>query len=105
MMALIDDLKDRIKGCIYGQAVGDALGPGQGVYDASRCKGALSRRTGAIRAMPTVGGDADTNAAVSCALLGAGYGFPGMPSYYTENLADAAVLDEIYRNAISDLSE
>lgn len=52
-----------------------------------------------------LGGDADTNAAVSCALLGAKYGFSGIPSYYTENLADTAVLDEIYRNAISDLSE
>ncbi|MEZ3590481.1 MAG: ADP-ribosylglycohydrolase family protein [Muribaculaceae bacterium] len=38
-----------------------------------------------------LGGDADTNAAVSCALLGAKYGFSGISSYYTENLADAAV--------------
>ena len=32
------------------------------------------------------GGDADTNAAVACAVLGAKYGKKGIPEYYVQNL-------------------
>ena len=32
------------------------------------------------------GGDADTNAAISCAILGAKFGYDSIPSYYVENL-------------------
>lgn len=32
------------------------------------------------------GGDADTNAAISCAILGAKYGYSSIPQYYIENL-------------------
>ena len=34
------------------------------------------------------GGDADTNAAVACAILGAKFGYSSIPTYYTENLHD-----------------
>lgn len=34
------------------------------------------------------GGDADTNAAVACAVLGAKYGYASIPRYYVDNLRD-----------------
>ena len=52
-----------------------------------------------------LGGDADTNAAVSCALLGAKYGFSSIPRYYVDNLQDKQIMEEIYNNAILDLNE
>lgn len=39
------------------------------------------------------GGDADTNAAIACAILGAKFGYDTIPSYYIENLFD----ENIYR--------
>ncbi len=47
-----EEIYDRMKGCLYGQAVGDA----------------------------------DTNAAVACAILGAKFGYHSIPPYYIENL-------------------
>lgn len=32
------------------------------------------------------GGDADTNAAIACAILGAKFGYSSIPAYYIENL-------------------
>lgn len=51
------------------------------------------------------GGDADTNAAVSCALLGEKYGFSSIPRYYVDNLQDKQIIDGIYNNAVLDLNE
>lgn len=42
------------------------------------------------------GGDADTNAAISCAILGAKFGYNSIPSYYIENLWDV----EAYSNVV-----
>ena len=47
-----------------------------------------------------LGGDADTNAAVSCALLGAKYGFSSIPQYYVDNLLNKHIIVEICQNAI-----
>ena len=58
-----------------------------------------------LLAVVNLGGDADTNAAVSCALLGAKYGFSSIPQYYVENLQDKQKIEGIYGNAISDLTE
>ena len=42
------------------------------------------------------GGDTDTNAAISCAILGAKYGYSSIPSHYVENLWDL----EVYANIV-----
>ena len=39
-----------------------------------------------LLAVVNEGGDADTNAAISCAILGAKYGYDGIPRYYIDNL-------------------
>lgn len=36
------------------------------------------------------GGDADTNGAIACAILGAKFGYASIPSYYVDNLYDQA---------------
>lgn len=43
------------------------------------------------------GGDADTNAAIACAVLGAKFGLAGIPPYYIENLANL----DLYRRRIA----
>jgi ADP-ribosylglycohydrolase len=40
------------------------------------------------------GGDADTNAAVACSLLGAKFGFGGIPKKYIDNLLNEKLLNE-----------
>mgnify|MGYP003515245351 FL=1 len=52
-----------------------------------------------------LGGDADTNAAVSCALLGAKYGFSNIPQYYVDNLQNKQIIEDIYKNTVLDLDE
>lgn len=47
-----------------------------------------------------LGGDADTNAAVACALLGAKYGFSNIPQYYVDNIQDRHILEDVYLSAI-----
>lgn len=44
------------------------------------------------------GGDADTNAAISCAILGAKFGYDSIPQYYIENLHN----ETLYRNTVVD---
>lgn len=46
--------------------------------------------------MVNAGGDADTNAAVACAILGAKYGFDSIPTEYVEGL--------IYRDKLEDVT-
>lgn len=43
----------------------------------------------------TAGGDADTNAAVACAILGAKYGFSSIPQEYVEELIYRAQLEDV----------
>lgn len=43
------------------------------------------------------GGDADTNAAVACAILGAKYGYNSIPEYYITNLYN----EDIYRTKVN----
>lgn len=50
-----------------------------------------------------LGGDADTNAAVTCALLGAKYGFSNIPQYYVDNTLNKQILEDIYKDTITDL--
>ena len=47
------------------------------------------------------GGDADTNAAVACAVLGAKYGMSGIPEYYVDNLNQK----DVYECIISELTD
>lgn len=49
-----------------------------------------------LLAVVNEGGDADTNGAVACAILGAKYGYDTIPQYYIENLHNK----EIYRKKI-----
>jgi ADP-ribosylglycohydrolase len=46
------------------------------------------------------GGDADTNAAVACAILGAKFGFSSIPQEYVEGLIYKNQLDEIVSGII-----
>lgn len=48
------------------------------------------------------GGDADTNAAVACAILGAKYGFSSIPQEYVEGLIYKEQLEEV-ANGMMDL--
>ena len=48
-----------------------------------------------LLAVVNAGGDADTNAAVACAILGAKYGYSSLPKEYIEGLIHREQLDEI----------
>ena len=54
-----------------------------------------------LLAVVNAGGDADTNAAVACAILGAKYGFHAIPKEYVEGLLYREHLEKI----CSDLAE
>ncbi len=43
------------------------------------------------------GGDADTNGAIACAILGAKFGYTSIPKYYLENLHN----EDMYRNHVN----
>ncbi len=51
------------------------------------------------------GGDADTNAAISCAILGAKYGFGSIPNYYIDNLYNKAIYNSQICHFITDVLE
>ena len=40
------------------------------------------------------GGDADTNGAITCAILGAKFGYSSIPRYYIENLNNRAMYNQ-----------
>lgn len=48
-----------------------------------------------LLAVVNAGGDADTNAAVACSLLGAKYGFNSISPYYVDNLRRKSLLDKV----------
>ena len=50
--------------------------------------------------MVLAGGDADTNAAVACAILGAKYGYSSIPQEYVEGLIYKEQLDEVVNGMI-----
>lgn len=47
-----------------------------------------------LLAVVNEGGDADTNAAVACAVLGAKFGYDAIPAYYVDNLHNESVYRE-----------
>ena len=47
-----------------------------------------------LLAVVNAGGDADTNAAVACAILGAKYGYSSIPTEYIEGLLYKETLDK-----------
>ena len=53
-----------------------------------------------LLAVVRAGGDADTNAAVACAILGAKYGFHSIPSEYVEGLIYREQLDEVIKGLL-----
>lgn len=55
-----------------------------------------------LLAVVRAGGDADTNAAVACAILGAKFGFESIPNEYVEGLIYKKMLDEVI-NGLSDM--
>lgn len=58
-------------------------------------------KTGLLRVV-NLGGDADTNAAVACAVLGAKYGFNSIPRYYREYLHNRAMINRVVKHALAD---
>ena len=48
-----------------------------------------------LLAVVNAGGDADTNAAVACAILGAKFGFESIPKEYVDGLIHREVLDKV----------
>ena len=56
---------------------------------------------GGLLKIVNAGGDADTNAAVACAVLGAKYGMSGIPEYYVDNLNQK----DVYECIISELTD
>ena len=48
-----------------------------------------------LLAIVNAGGDADTNAAVACAILGAKYGYSSIPQKYVDGLIHKDLLDEV----------
>lgn len=46
-----------------------------------------------LLAIVNEGGDADTNGAIACAILGAKFGYDSIPAYYIENLHN----EDVYR--------
>ena len=53
-----------------------------------------------LLAVVLAGGDADTNAAVACAILGAKYGYSSIPQEYVEGLIYKEQLDEVVNGMI-----
>jgi len=51
------------------------------------------------------GGDADTNAAIACSILGAKFGYRAIPQYYIENLSDENKYKKLVMRFIQNISE
>ena len=61
--------------------------------------------TDGLLAIVNARGDADTNAAVACSVLGARYGFKSIPRSYTDNLYHKEVLEEVSEDLALVLSQ
>ena len=66
--------EDKVRGVIFGHAIGDAMGLDPRSYQEG------------ILEVIHQGGDADTNAAVAGSVLGAKFGFSGIPQKWVEGL-------------------
>ena len=53
-----------------------------------------------LLAVVRAGGDADTNAAVACSILGAKFGFNAIPTEYVEGLIYRDQLEEVIQGMI-----
>lgn len=58
-----------------------------------------------LLAVVNAGGDADTNAAVACSLLGGKYGYSAIPSKYIDNLVEKDYFHTITNNIINLLTK
>ena len=58
-----------------------------------------------LLAVVRAGGDADTNAAVACAVLGARYGYDAIPNEYKEGLVYRDQLDSVVEGLIQVFGE
>ena len=47
------------------------------------------------------GGDADTNAAIACSILGAKFGFNSIPTQYVDGLTGRLRLESLYNNILN----
>ena len=56
---------------------------------------------GTMGAIVRAGGDADTNAAVACAILGAKFGYGTIPTEYVDGLIYKDQLDDIIKGISS----
>lgn len=58
-----------------------------------------------LLAIVNEGGDADTNEAIACAILGAKFGYSSIPPYYVENLHNRAVYHEKITSFINKITD
>ena len=103
--------RDLMRSCIYGLAVGDALGvPYEfcergtfectGMADGGTLEAALwcfmntSSYADCVLAAVNLGGDTDTTAAVAGAIAGVYYGFGAIPPKWVGQLRGKAVIDQ-----------
>ena len=61
-------------------------------------------KTGLL-AIVNEGGDADTNGAIACAILGAKFGYSSIPRYYIENLNNRAVYHQMITSFINQITD
>ena len=132
-----DKIKDRMLGCLYGQAIGDALSLGsefmnkdevhraypdglckyeQIIQDAHRRRWPIGAWTDDTDMMLCIlsafengkvneGGDADTNGAIACAILGAKFGYSSIPRYYIENLNNRDMYQQKITTLINQITD
>lgn len=91
------NIVDKIRGCLYGQAIGDALGAALWAYFHSN-----EFLSGLLKVI-NEGGDADTNGAVTAAILGSKFGCSSIPEYYLQNLHNKELFEKKVENFISKL--
>ncbi|MDE6084115.1 MAG: ADP-ribosylglycohydrolase family protein, partial [Muribaculaceae bacterium] len=58
-----------------------------------------------LLAIVNEGGDADTNGAIACAILGAKFGYSSIPRYYIENLNNRAVYHQMITSFINQITD
>lgn len=58
-----------------------------------------------LLAIVNEGGDADTNAAIACAILGAKFGYSSIPSYYVDNLHNRDIYHQKITSFINQVAD